>query len=166
MMNNRFTMSALLLLLFTTNPAFGDQAVKYLASASFVTPVIETQNLKITTGLGTLYNKFYKKSWLMHIPGRSNITAHFCIDKDIKTSNKLTLVHLTSSKGSRRGYSPVKIVINGKVFKSKYDPVSMDYKTDTWDISKFLQDGNNELVISLLAGAKTNYWIRSLKIEN
>lgn len=146
------------------NEHFPSQSIE--AKADFSNRTIQTTNLTITTGPGMVYNEYYKHSWKMLYPGRSFLEAKFNAT-NVNSNVDLILVNLTSSMGSQPGYSPVDIVINGKLFKDNYNPGSMNYKKDIFKIGSFLFDGENTLRIEFQSHpwAKTHYWIQSLEIK-
>lgn len=132
---------------------------------NFYEPTITLTNASVQTGPGSVYNSSYQRSWRMLYPGSSFIQVDFNHVKTGFSTVNLVMVHLTSMTGGHNGYSPIDILINGQVFKSKYDVVNGNYQQDTFDITSFVAEGNNTIRLNFCSGAITHYWIQNLKVN-
>lgn len=112
--------------------------------------------------VGTDQNPYYGGSHRLLINNYSRVTASFSLET-MPTSTVLKIEHLTSSFGSRPGYSPVNIIVNGHTVAENYSPQAMNYIWDTFDISSAVQEGINEVVIEL-QNAQSHYWLRRIEI--
>lgn len=133
--------------------------------ASFFSPTIKEIYSQVHTGPSTMFNSYYKRSWIMHSPGRSYIKFEFAHPKSGFSKINLVMIHLTSMNGPRAGDSPIDIVINGDKFKSRYNVGNGNYQKDTFDVTALIEEGANLLQLNFCTGARTNYWIQNLKIE-
>ena len=110
-------------------------------------------------------NPYYKGSHRLLSPNESFIEGRFVLPN---RPNRvvLTLKHLSAlSKGSDLdGQSPVTILINGNPVVRNLDPGSHGYVKDTFEITKYVQEGNNTIRIEYGNGS-THYWIKWLLIE-
>jgi hypothetical protein len=91
-------------------------------------------------------------------------------EKKIYTKANLKIVHHTMRATDRPGYSPVDIYINGKMWRREYTtPASSQSEDDSLlsqeDISLFLEDGDNEIILKLSEGATNSYCLEKLVIE-
>ncbi len=72
--------------------------------------------------------------------------------------------HLTAAVGGKQGYSPITILINGKVFKEKYSVGDMGFVEEEFPLESFLIQGRNDIAIAMDFSAQSQYWIRRLEI--
>ncbi len=146
-----------------TDAIYGADALPI--EASFFHPTITENYCQVHTGPGTMFNRFYKRSWIMHYPASSYIKFEFGHPKSGFSKVNLVMVHLTSMNGPRAGSSPIDIVINGDMFKSRYNVGNGNYQKDTFDITQLVEEGANLIQLNFCSGARTNYWIQSMKVE-
>ena len=140
------------------------------ATALFLKSEIRTARCSVNTGPETMYNKVNGNSWIMHEGGKSFIEVNFNQakkfgGKDIYETSILRIKHLTSATKYRPGKSPVNITLNGNIIKENYSPRSSRWMEDFFDITSFMEDGDNKIRIELQKGAQTNYWINYLKVR-
>lgn len=147
---------------------FAAEAIVY--SADFSSTEISTENLTIST-YKARYNTAYGESWLMYSPGSSYLNMRFQLPRTPEKA-VLRVIHLSSASAGVRGggYSPVTIIINRKIFLSSYDVAenhdgSHAFETDKWDITDYLQTGDNIINWQFCNDAVTNYWIKELEIK-
>lgn len=139
------------------------------ATALFAKPEIRTARCRVETGPGTMYNKYYGNSWIMHNPDQSFIEVDFDQEthfekKRVYDKAELSLVHLTSMAGRSAGSSPIDISVNKVKVQDNYSPPSGNWVSDTFDITDLMEDGRNRIRLDFQSGARTNYWINSLKV--
>lgn len=132
---------------------------------NFYEPTIISTNAEVQTGPGTSYNNYYQRSWRLLYPGSSYVQVDFNHSKTGFSAVNLVMVHLTSMTGGHNGYSPIDILINNQVFKSKYDVVDGNYKQDTFDITPYILEGKNTIRLNYCKEAITHYWIQNLKVD-
>jgi hypothetical protein len=110
-------------------------------------------------------NPYYKGSYRLLRPNRSFIEGTFQISSKPKRV-LLTLKHLSSyNRGSKlSGESPISIIVNGNAVVKRFDPGSHGYVKDSFEITKYLNKGDNTLRIQYGNGT-THYWIKWLLIE-
>ena len=156
----------------TGNPGqqFGEVETYEVFWADFYDPTIITSNMVANT-IGMEYNDFYGGSWRMLNPGSSKLSCNFSIT-DISEEEVLDIIHLTSASDQvpSGGYAPVDIYINGQLFLNNYDVAeshsdSHAYEYDIWDITSYLQIGENSIEILYDSSAETHYWIQALIIR-
>jgi len=133
--------------------------------ANFSQPSISTQNCTVHTEAGTMFNSYYKHSWIMHYPGSSAIQIEYNHTKQGYSTVNLVMVHLTSMNGPQPGYSPIDILVNGTIFKSRYNVGNGNYVRQTFDITSLVHEGANTILLKFSSGASTNYWIQELKVD-
>lgn len=131
---------------------------------------IQKRNITVSSR-GIRYNSHYGSSWLMLYPRRSKIVGSFELS-NTPSKATLTITHLSSASSNAKGggYSPINIILNGRLFKGKYDVAenhsgSHSYNTDQWNIARYLKKGTNTIELKFCSQAQTHYWIQSLKIE-
>jgi hypothetical protein len=123
------------------------------------------------------YNAEYQHGWIMSEPGASKLSVSFFQPKtsnqrDVYSKATLRLVHLSPMQRSPSGEgaptpgrSPISIVVNGKLMRDGYEPVSADYwTTDDFDVTHLMRDGSNLVEIQLEAGATADYWILEVRV--
>ena len=136
-----------------------------IISVDFSNPAIQAQNATVETGQGTMFNDYYKGSWIMHYPGMSYIKINFNHQKTGNATVNLVLVHLTSMLNGSNGFAPIDILVNNTVYKSQYDVVNGNYQQDTFDITNLIAEGDNTIQLNFCNGARSNYWIRDFKVD-
>jgi len=139
------------------------------STISFAKPELSKAHCNVETGPGTLYNQRYGNSWIMHSPGSSYIQVNFNQvasygGKRVYDKVVLRMLHLTSMAYPNPGHAPIDILVNGKTFKNDYVVPSGNWYEDSWDITSLVEDGANTIRINFKDGARTNYWIHSLKV--
>ena len=77
---------------------------------------------------------------------------------------KLTISHLSSS--GTPAYSPVDIYINSQLFLNCFNPGSGGYVTHEWDITPYVQQGENVIDSFLCTNATTHYWTKWLDVNS
>lgn len=138
---------------------------RILGEVDFSLPHLVNKNIDITTGDGVFFNYHYRYSWIMHNPGQSDITARMNIEKDPSKTYTLDLNHL-SSLVDGRPLSSITIHVNDSVLTTGYNPDKNNggYFHDLFDITDYVRNGQNSIVISLDWRAFSNYWINSLTV--
>lgn len=148
--------------------------IEYLAFADFTEPRIQTHNIMITLD-GTIFRKHLKACGFLY-NGKSKITGVFSLPTTENLRFHLSLRHQTSDadkpgpNNNMQGYSPINIFVNGKIFKQDYDVASYHnervIKTDTFDITSYLNQGLNEIKIVFGRTARTQYLLFKLEIKS
>lgn len=142
-------------------------------TVDFSLPTPNTGNATFSTGPSTAYNAAYGRSWTMRSPGNSFIEVRFHQPKNrpdgtpIFNEARLRLVHLTSMLKGAAGYSPIDVVVNGKVIKADYspNPANGGYTDESIDILDALADGANTIRLNFKRGARSVYWIKHLSVD-
>ena len=138
-------------------------------TVDFSKPKIATGGCTVTYGPRVFFNRYYGNSWLMNQPNASFIEVKFDQPKqyngaDIYKKATLKMVHLTSMAGPNPGSSPIDIIVNGHKVKENYSPPSGNYLAEEWDITNYMNDGNNVVRLNFKS-ARTNYWINKLQVD-
>jgi len=120
-------------------------------------------NIKVTMGSGVKYNDHYGNSWLMHHSGSSFIQADMNIQKDSSKTYTLDLNHLSSLVGGKP-LSKITIQVNGQVVTAGHNPNNGNYITEKFDVTQFVKDGNNQIMLMLDHNSYSNYWINHLAV--
>ncbi len=138
-------------------------APKKIAEVDFSNATHVDTNATVKTGPGVYYNKFYGNSWLMHFVGISSIATNVSIEKDPSKAYTLDLNHLSSLVDGKPG-AKITIKVNDKVVKAGYNPNNGNYISEKFDITKYVVNGNNTILLSLDMDGFSNYWINHLSV--
>lgn len=82
------------------------------------------------------------------------------------TRATLRIKHLTSSAGTRYGYSPVKVGINLEDFTT-ISTLSSSYQVDEYDISEFIGKNINDHILVRFEYSEpgsTGYWVKYIQV--
>jgi len=113
--------------------------------------------------------KIWKKSGGEHFRfltgGRSSLEVTFDIPDQATLPTRLTVWHLSSSPdGTRPGFSPVRITLNGnEIFRGS--PPESGWSEEQIGLGRYVQAGRNNLRWEFLDGAQTHYWLKSFRIS-
>lgn len=140
-----------------------EMALPPLCTVDFHNPDIRANKAELSS-FGAYYNQYYGNSWLLHHPGQSYLQVATDINKDPNRSYSLDLVHL-SSLVDGQPLAQITIEVNGQVVTTGYNPNNGNYIRDSFDITKYIVDGRNEVRISFDSTSESNYWIQSLAIQ-
>lgn len=78
---------------------------------------------------------------------------------------ELSLIHLSSSYEGTH-YSPISLVINNQYVFDCVSPNSTSYITESWDVTPYVNQGNNTLVSWLCNNMSTYYWIKWVGVNS
>lgn len=108
-----------------------------------------------------------KPDWdrmIFSAPGQSAVTYAFAIPTP-PPRTYLVVSHYSSFSGLQ--YSPITIVINGRVRVGRYNPIRIDHDRYTaWDVTDWITPGENTLAIRFERDALSNYWLWSLALTD
>jgi hypothetical protein len=152
----------LCLFLMATCLNFADQSVRVDFSKFHLKADASKGKADVTFANGVFFN-IHGSNWVMHIPGESYIKLKFEKDKKSNGAATLYLTHTVPYVG-RECYAPISILVNDQVVVSGFSPKSYQYMTDAFDITEFLQEGKNTVVLKFDPLAASNYWIKGLQI--
>jgi subtilisin family serine protease len=137
--------------------------------ANFRDKSIVQTRLSVSPGLGAQYNVQYG-GWRLLAPGASHFDINVPVGQSVHDL-RLTIRHLSSADWPKAGFSPISIVVNGTMIENNYDVAathlgSRDYEIDQFYIpASALHQGANTLQLTLQHGARTHYWIDSLRLD-
>lgn len=138
-------------------------------TADFVSQKIHSAGivLKLT---GTAYYG-PGKCWRLRYRGHSSIQGEFSL-VGMPTQAKLVLTHLSSAHSGARGggYAPITVMINDEPLVREFDVAehndgSHGFEVDVWEVSEYLRDGENTILLSYDDDAETHYWIKRLEVR-
>jgi len=132
---------------------------------NFINPQITCTNASVQTGPGSMFNKAYGGSWIMHFPGASFINVSYNHTKNGFSKVNLVMLELASMLSGHAGYAPIDIYVNNQLVLGNYNGAG-GYQWDTFDITRFAVEGNNTISIKFCRGASSNYWLRILRVEH
>ncbi|MDQ7821425.1 MAG: hypothetical protein RDV48_01385 [Candidatus Eremiobacteraeota bacterium] len=102
----------------------------------------------------------------------SSLSIHFTLAKDdykgysLKVTDRGTILNMESVPEHGGGvFSPYKISVNGVPVAEHVDIKWTADKTTGYDIGKYLKEGENVIMLSLLIDARTKYEVKSLTLE-
>lgn len=123
-----------------------------------VEPAITNAQLSLE---GTVFNETCGHSWKMFQPGESLIQMDLDLNKNEDRPYTLELNHVSRDDVA---FAKISVMVNGQIVAQAFEPKNEDFVRDRFDIAKFLQDGHNEIIVSLDANTESEYSIQSMKV--
>lgn len=135
-----------------------------LGEVDFSKPAHVDTNIKVTTGPWVKFDQIQNNyGWVMTRPGESYIQAELDIKKDSSKTYTLDLYHFSSLVSGRPNIR-ITIEVNGQVVTTAHTPNKGYYISEKFDITKFVQDGNNTIQLKLDTRSWGFYGINHLTV--